>query len=220
MSKSKEVTLPATHAALIDDEFKSVKDMAYNQAKTGESLKKQAQYAINKIAGFPAECPDESRTELNAGYILRYLDNHPEVTYAKIDGNYVLITAENAEQFKGKEKVNMSANIAMAYSTHAFGRLNETHDPQFKAIVKQVRDDVSDYCSTCFKALKQAALKIVNAGKTRQRGATKNFDVKVKDTLEELSTNVRNAAKRGDPSADEKLFSKAKVAFFAVWNHQ
>lgn len=214
MSKAK-VVLPETHG-----DYSSLKDMAYNQAKTGDTLKDQAQYALNKIVGFPNECPDESRTELNAGYILRYLDNHPEVTYAKIDGNYVLITPENAEQFKGKEKVNMSANIAMAFSTHAFGRLNETHDPQFKGIVKQVRDDVSDYCSTCFKALKQAALKIVNKGKTRERGATKNFDVKVKDTFEQLSTNVLNANKRGDPSADKKRFSEAKVAFFAVWNHQ
>ena len=218
MSKSK-VTLPATHAAQFGD-YKSLRDMAYNQAKTGDTLKQQAQYAIKSIAGFPTECSDESRAELNSGYLLRYLENHPEVTYARVDGNYILIDESNAEKLKDKEKVNMSATIAMSFSTHAFGRLNETHDPQFKAIVKQIRDDVSDYYSTCFKALKQAALKIINKGKTRERGATKNFDVKVKDTLEELSTNVRNAAKRGDPSADEKLFAKAKVAFFAVWNHQ
>ena len=218
MSKSK-VTLPATHTAQFGD-YKSLRDMAYNQAKTGDTLKQQAQYAIKSIAGFPTECSDESRAELNSGYLLRYLENHPEVTYARVDGNYILIDESNAEKLKDKEKVNMSATIAMSFSTHAFGRLNETHDPQFKAIVKDLRDNVSDYYSTCFKALKTAALKIVNAGKTRQRGATKNFDVKVKDTLEELSTNVRNAAKRGDPSADEKLFAKAKVAFFAVWNHQ
>lgn len=223
MSKSKAVpevpALPATHAAQIT-EFKSVKDMAYNQAKTGDTLKIQAQYAIDKIAGFPAECPDESRAELNSGYLLRYMDNHPEVTYARIDGNYIKVDESNAEKFKDREKVTVSAIIAMGFSTHAFGRLNETHDPQYKAIIKQVRDDVSDYYSTCFKALRGAALKIVNKGKSRVRGATKNFDTKIKDTLEELSTNVRNAAKRGDPSADEKLFAKAKIAFFAVWNHQ
>ena len=219
MSKSKALELPATHAAQIT-EYKSLKDLGYNQAKTDDALKGQAQYALSKIAGFPNECPDESRAELNSGYILRYMDNHPEVTYAKIDGNYVLINQSNAEQFKDKEKVNMSANIAMAFSTHAFGRLNETHDPQFKGIVKEVRDSVSDYCSTCFKALRTAALRIVNKGKTRSRSATKNFDVKVKETLDELSTNVLNAHKRGDPSADKKRFSDAKVAFFAVWNHQ
>ena len=218
MSKTK-IVLPETHAAQISD-YKSLKDLGYNQAKTGDTLKTQAQYAIDKIAGFPAECSDESRAELNSGYILRYMDNHPEVTYAKIDGNYILIDAANADQFKDREKVNMSANIAMAYSTHAFGRLNETHDPQFKAIVKDLRDDVSDYCSTCFKALKMAALKIINKGKTRSRSATKNFDVKVKDTFEALSVNVMNANKRGDPSADKKRFTDAKIAFFAVWNHQ
>lgn len=213
MSKAKQT--PA-----IPQTFSSIKDMAYQQAQTGDKLRDQAAYAMESIAGFPTECSDEARAELNAGYILRYLDNHPEVTYAKIDGNYVKIDASNAEQLKDKEKVKVSATIAMSYSTHAFGRLNETHDPQYKAIIKQVRDDVSDYCSTCFKALKTAALKILNKGKTRERGATLNFDDKIKKVFEDLGTNVRNANKRGDPSADEKLFSKAKVAFFAVWNHQ
>ena len=213
MSKAKQT--PA-----VPQTFSSIKDMAYQQAQTGDKLRDQAAYAMESIAGFPTECSDEARAELNAGYILRYLDNHPEVIYAKIDGNYVKIDASNAEQLKDKEKVKVSATIAMSYSTHAFGRLNETHDPQYKAIIKQVRDDVSDYCSTCFKALKTTALKILNKGKTRERGATLNFDDKIKKVFEDLGTNVRNANKRGDPSADEKLFSKAKVAFFAVWNHQ
>ena len=221
MGKAKSVVLPATHAATIAD-YKSIKDMAYSQAKTGDTLKGQAQWAIEHIAGFPAECPDESRAELNSGYLLRYMDNHPEVTYARIDGNYIKVTESNAEQLKDKEKVNVSAAIAMSFSTHAFGRLNETHDAQFKAIIKEVRDDVSDYCSTCFKALKLAATKIINKGKTRQRGATKNFNDKLKEVFDGdhgLGVNVRNANKRGDPTADIKRFTDAKIAFFAVWNH-
>lgn len=211
MSKAKQAT-PVT--------FKSIKDMAYQQAQTGDKLKDQAQYAIDSIPGFPVECPDEARAELNAGYILRYMDNHPEETYAKIDGNYIKIDASNSAQFKDAEKVKVSATLAMSYSTHAFGRLNETHDPQYKGIIKKIRDDVSDYSSTCFKALKTAALKIINKGKTRERGATLNFDDKIKKTFEDLAVNVRNANKRGDPSADEKLFSQAKIAFMTVWNHQ
>lgn len=199
--------------------FSSLKDMAYKQAQTGDRLRNQAQYALERIAGFPESCPDEARAELNSGYVLRFADNHPEVSYAKIDGNYILVTDENAMQFAGKETVRMNASIAMGYTTHAFGKLSETHDPQYKAIVKQWRDDVSDYCSGCFKALKTAALKIVNAGKTRNRGATLNFDVKVKKIFDDLAVNVRNASKRGDPSADEKRFAKAKIAFFTVWNH-
>lgn len=203
-------------------EFKSLRDMAYSQAKTGDTLKIQAQYAIDNIAGFPAECSDETRAELNSGYLLRYMDNHPEVTYARVDGNYIKVDATNADKLKDREKITMSASIAMSFSTHAFGRLNETHDPQFKAIVKAWRDDISDYYSTCFKALKSAASKIINNGKTRNRGATKNFNDKLKEVFEGdhgLSVNVRNANKRGDPTADIKRFSEAKIAFFTVWNH-
>lgn len=218
MGKSKAAV--AVQEQFID--YKSVKDMAYNQAKTGDSLKNQAQYAMDHIAGFPTDCSDADRAELNSGYDLRFMDNNPEVQYAKIEGNYIKIDGMNAEQFKDKEKVAMNAMIAMSYTTHEFGRLNESHDPQYKAIVKEMRDRVSDYRATCFKALKTAALKILNAGKTRERGKTKTFSERVEDIFNGqtgLSTNVRNAAKRGDPTANEELFRKAKVAFFAVWNH-
>lgn len=218
MGKAKQEVKLETHTA-----YKSIRDMAYNQAKTNDSLSDQAQFAIDRIAGFPEECPDEARSELNSGYLLRYMDNHPEVTYAKIDGNYILITPENAESVKDKEKVNMSGNIAMSFNTYQFGKLAETHDATFKALVKKERDAVSDYCSTCFNALKRAAQKIINKGKTRERGATKNFSERLDHIFNGdtgLSVNVRNAAKRGDPTANEELFKKAKIAFFAVWNHQ
>ena len=57
--------------------FASLKDMGYQQAKTGDNLTSQAQYAIESITGFPADIPAESRAELYSGYQLRYNDNQP-----------------------------------------------------------------------------------------------------------------------------------------------
>ncbi len=52
--------------------FSSLKDLGYQQAKTGDSLSEQAAYAISKIVGFPTDISPEARAELCAGYQMRY----------------------------------------------------------------------------------------------------------------------------------------------------
>jgi hypothetical protein len=46
--------------------FTSLKDMGYQQAKTGDSLTEQAKFAIASIVGFPADVPALARAELSA----------------------------------------------------------------------------------------------------------------------------------------------------------
>lgn len=228
MGKAKTHTSPEVMQYALD--FKSLRDMAYQQAQAGDALEDQARYALANIVGFPEECPEQSRTELDSGYTLRFAENlkrknmgNAYRTYAVIDGNYILVDDLNKGQFEGKEKLEITPDLAVGYSTHEFGRLHESRDPQYKAIIKKMRDDVSDYCSGRFKALTRAAKEILSAGKKRSRGATKTFDERLKEIFEGangLSKGVLNASKRGDPTADAKRFSEAKVAFFAVWNHQ
>ena len=196
--------------------FKSLSDVAYQQAKTGEAFESQAQYAMDKIPGFPEECPDEARAELNAGYRQRKAELMGTTVYAVIDGNYVL--ASEVPDHKG-EKIEVSVDTAMRYSTYEFGKLAETISPQYKGIISKVRDDVSTYCSNKYKELVRQATSIKNKGKSRTRGATKTFDDAIKAVFDDYGKRVRNASKRGDPTASEKRFSEAKVAFFAVWNH-
>lgn len=221
-------TLPENKVDTLPD-FKSLKDMAYAQAKAGDDLEAQAKYALAKIVGFPEECSEASRAELDAGYLVRFTENlkknhgNPFRAYAVIDNNYILITPENAEQFKGKETLEISPSVAMHYSRHEFGRLHETRDPQYKTIIKLMRDDISDYCSGRYKALVVAARKIVNKGKTATRAPNKSFGDRVKLMFDDPKTGLDKAVlvavKNGDPTADAKRFSEAKVAFFAVWNH-
>ena len=120
--------------------FASLKDMGYQQAKTGDNLTVQAQFAIDNIVGFPTDIPAESRAELYAGYQLRYNDNNPVKTYAVINGHYTLATEEQIKN-KKVEKVEIGVAYAFSYSSQEFGKLANTN-PALHAIVKQWRSDV------------------------------------------------------------------------------
>ena len=212
-------------------DFKSLKDLGYNQAITQDATENQARYALDHIVGFPDECPDTARAELDSGYLLRYIENMKRrnngsdcVSYAVVDGNYIKVTALNADQFEGKERLEITPAIAINYTTHEFGRLHETRDPQYKLIIKEMRDSVSDYCSGRYKALVRSAKALLNKGTKRSRSTTKTFADRVIAAFDDPKTGLDKAVlvavKRGDPTADSKKFAEAKVAFLAVWNHQ
>ena len=102
------------------------------------------------------------------------------------DGKFYL----NGQRIYTRDDTNKIASNAKNEAMNSFLRELEVDSlDNVKDVIKTLKtapltEDGSHTLDV--KALKQAALKIVNAGKTRQRGATKNFDVKVKDTLEEL----------------------------------
>lgn len=199
--------------------IKSVKQCGYESARNLDSAEKQAQFAIDNIAGFPNECPEESRAELNSGFLLRFTENNPAVTYGVVDGNYVPV--DQLKDYSG-EKIEIGIDYAMSFSTHAFGRMNETHSPQLKAIVKDWRDRGSDYCSTCYKGLVNTAKRLLNKGKTRERSHNADFNDWVMDKdkgwLVNAETRCRNGAKRGDTTADLVKFRLARDAFLKVWS--
>ena len=191
--------------------FLSLKDMGYQQAKTGDSLSTQAQYALDKIVGFPADIPAESRAELYAGYQMRFGENRPNKTYAVINGHYTVATEEQIAN-KKVEKVEIGVAYAFSYSSQEFGKLANTN-PALHGIVKQWRSDVSDYCSNRLGDLKRAATKLLNKDRETQR-QTLDFAESVKKALDQLSKSVKVKAGRGDMTADAVKF---KVAVDAFW---
>lgn len=203
--------------------YTSLSEMSYDQALSIERGKEQAKYALDHIVGFPEECSDMARDELNDGWVRRWKVNNPEVTYAKIDGNYILVTEADADRFANVEKCLMSADIALSFTTHEFGRLNETHDPTFKSLVARVRKQVGDYCSGNYTRLVKTAREVLkerNGEAARTRSATKTIDERIVEWFAATEKSVGVAVKRGDPTANADRFSKAKIQFFAVWNHQ
>ena len=195
--------------------FASLRDMGYQQAKTGDNLTTQAQFAIDSIMGFPADIPAEAKSELYAGYQLRYNENHPAETYAVINGHYVKATDEQVKN-KKVEKVEIGVAYAFSYSSQEFGKLANTN-PALHAIVKKWRSDVSDYCSNRLGDLKRAATKLLNKGKTTQR-QTLDFAESAKKVFDQLGNSVKVKAGRGDTTADPVKFKQAVDAFWKAYS--
>jgi hypothetical protein len=194
--------------------FTSLKDLGYQQAKTGDTLEAQAKYAIEKIAGFPAEIPAEARAELYEGYRMRCNDNKPPVTYAVIDRNYVVATDEHIKN-KKIEKIEIGVAYAFSYTSQEFGKLKGTNEA-LHGLVKKWRDDVTDYCSNRLGDLKAKANKILNKGQTSTR-TTLDFAQSMANafTAQEKSVKVKHA--KGDTTADPAKFKLAVSAFWKTY---
>ena len=194
--------------------YSSLKDLGYQQAKTGDTLEGQARYAIESINGFPADVPAEARAELYEGYRLRYNENHQPVVYAVIDSNYVLATDEHIKS-KKVEKIEIGVSYAFSYSSQEFGKLANTN-PALHGIVKVWRSDVADYCSNRLADLKSKATKLLNKGKTSTR-TTLDFVQSVTKTFEQLDSSAKVKQSRGDTTADPVKFKTAVTAFWKAY---
>ena len=194
--------------------FTSLKDLGYQQAKAGDAIDSQAQYALDNIAGFPNEVSPEARAELYEGYRMRCNDNKPPVTYAVIDGNYVIATDEQVKN-KKVEKIEIGVAYAFSYSSQEFGKLANTN-PALHGLVKKWRSDVSDYCSNRLGDLKIKARKILNKGKTSTR-TTLDFVQSVTKTFDALESSAKVKQSRGDSTADPAKFKTAVTAFWKAY---
>jgi hypothetical protein len=204
-------------AASTRNTFTSLKDSAFQQAGAAQTLESVARYAIEHIADFPKELSSEAKDELYEGYRMKFDALNPKKTFAVINDHYVLATQEHIDA-KNVEKIEVGVAYAFSYSSQEFGKLANTR-PALHALIKDVREKCSTYCSNRLGDLKRAANKLLNEGKERQRGANKDFSEFVDAWMKEAApTRLKSAKARGDASADEKRFNEAKVAFMVKWN--
>ena len=198
--------------------FTSLKDSAFQQAGAYQTLESVARYALAQIKDFPKEVPTEAKDALYEGYRMKFEALKPATMYAVINGHYVLASQEHIKA-DNVEKVNIGVSYAYSYSAQEFGKLANTN-PALHALVKEIREKASTYCSNRLGDLKRAATKILNEGKERQRGVNKDFSEFVeawfKDTAPDRLVSAKN---RGDNTADSKRFNEAKVAFMVKWKH-
>jgi hypothetical protein len=198
--------------------FTSLKDSAFQQAGAHQTLESVARYALTQIKDFPKEVPTEAKDSLYEGYRMKFDALQPAVMYAVINGHYVRATQEHVVA-DNVEKVNIGVPYAYSYSAQEFGKLANTN-PALHALIKEIREKCSTYCSNRLGDLKRAATRILNEGKERQRGVNKDFSEFVeawfKDTAPDRLVSAKN---RGDNTADAKRFNEAKVAFMVKWKH-
>lgn len=187
---------------------RSLKDAGYQIARVNDSTKLIAQFVVEQCPGFLSEVPAETKSELYAGFQLRYAELHPTETYRVGDtGALIADPAGN---------INVDVNVAMAYSGQAFGKMRE-ENPALHGILKGWREDFQKYASNRLADLKRA-VKDLQAPGARQRAANKDFADAVKDAFESLDKRVKTAQSRSDTTADPVKFRMARDAFWKAYN--
>jgi hypothetical protein len=193
----------------------SLKDLGYQQAKTGDSLETQAQFALENITGFPEDVPSEARESLYEGYRMRYSERKPAVMYAVINDHYVVATPEQVEN-KKIEKIEIGVAYAFAYSSQEFGKLKNTN-PALHGIIKLVRDDVADYSSNRLGDLRRAAKRLI-AKKDGASRTTLDFAQSMLKAFEAQEKSVKVKQAKGDTTANSAKFALAVKSFWTTYN--
>jgi hypothetical protein len=191
-------------------QFTSLTDMANQYAisddKASIFARHAAQYAVDNGVSSD-KLSDEHKAALSDGFRLRFNSNNPAKAYSK-EGEDVYVPME-----KGTTVIGI--DVAMSYTTHAFGQLKGTR-PNFHGIIKDWRDRFSTYASQKLGRL-IAAIKAIeneNAGITKTRNANKEFMVWANETLDCIKTRNKNARAKGDTTAlSDAQISKAVDAF-------
>ena len=207
--------------AAVNDELNSFEDIGYSQAGAHETLEQRARDALRLDAAFHETVSDEVRAKLYAGYQRRYkeLPKGSEQTYLVIGGNYVRVqpTDEAYASTKG-ERIALTVDLVMAYSTYEIGQLAKARGDSYKAIVVKMRDEVGTYCSNRLRDLQRKAKAIVIGDS--KRGTRSNHSMvetmKLGFAVWEKSVKVRAA--RGDDTALPNRFSLAVAAFWDMYN--
>ena len=193
----------------------SLKDLGYQQAKTGDSLETQAQFALDNITGFPEDVPSEAKDALYDGYRMRYSERNPATMYAVVIDHYVLATPEQVQN-KKVEKVEMGVAYAFSYSSQEFGKLKNTN-PALHGIIKTIRDDVADYCSNRLGDLKRASKKLI-AKKDGTSRITLDFAQSMFKAFEAQEKSVKVKQAKGDTTANSAKFALAVKSFWMTYN--
>jgi hypothetical protein len=193
----------------------SLKDLGYQQAKTGDTLETQAQFALDNIAGFPEDVPSEAKDALYDGYRMRYSERKPATMYAVINDHYVLATPEQVQN-KKIEKIDIGVAYAFAYSSQEFGKMKNTN-PALHSIIKVIRDDVADYCSNRLGDLKRSAKRLINKSDGSSR-TTLDFAQSMLKAFEAQEKSVKVKQAKGDTTANSAKFTLAVKSFWMTYN--
>jgi hypothetical protein len=194
----------------------SIKDAAYKFARAGETSASIARYIVDNDPSFPDEVSKELKADLNAGFMLRATELWGDEFYKLGDGG-TYIPMGNSIVLKNvapEKSIRIGLSYCFAMSQQEFGQL-KNKDPQLHGIVKPMRDKFSKYSHNNIAALKLAARALLNDGKSRERGATKNFTEALTDMFESFDKRVKNAEARNDETASPVQFRVARDAF---WN--
>ncbi len=148
MSKAKNQAAPSLGSVTVT----SMKDAGYQSAISDERKDSVARYVYSQCPNFTNEVSDEVKTQLRAGWALRWQELNPAVSY-----NDSWVPVENGSYV-------MTVDVCFSYSQQAFGQLKEA-DPVKHGVIKGIRDAFNKYASNRMADLKTAVRKVENEGK-------------------------------------------------------
>jgi len=208
-------------------EFQSYDDAGYQQALNDDKSASLARAIMERNPGFPDESlPDSVVDGLKTGYARRFHESHKTLAgvtkYSVVNGQYIR-TDQLAKDAKPLETIEVSLHVALAYTTHDYGRLHETRSPDYKKIIGEYREKFSTYASTKLTRLAGEAkrIKAEDSGVKRERAPNLAFSDWWTKQWDGAEKRLGNAIKTGAAqTADKKRFADAKAAFLKVWNAQ
>ena len=198
MSKAKQVA-PSLGSVTVT----SMKEAGYQSAISDERKDSVARYVYAQCPNFTDEVSDEVKTQLRAGWALRWQELNPAVSY-----NESWVPVENGAHV-------MSVDVCFSYSQQAFGQLKEA-DPIKHGIIKGVRDTFNKYASNRMADLKTAVRKVENEGKPKVKAPTKSFTKYVEETFKAMKARAKTAKARGDDTCPDEV--KIRMAIDAFNN--
>lgn len=186
----------------------SLKDLGYKSAQQRDGFGSLKAWAKAHVKGFPSDISKDDELEIKSGMQQRYAEIKGITEYGVVEGKYLPLASLAS---KPKEVVKIGVEYAYHYTQQQFGKL-KGENPSLHAVVAEVRKATSTYVSNTYKDLTKPE------GVKRERGASKDFDEFITAMFDTAKTRLTSAKARGDLTADDKRFSKAKVAFMTIWN--
>jgi hypothetical protein len=199
MSKAKQ-SAPSMGSVTVT----SMKDAGYQSAISSERIASVARYVYGQCPNFTNEVSDEIKTQLRAGWALRWQELNPAVAYNE---NWIPVESGGSHV--------MSVDVCFSYSQQAFGQLKDA-DPVKHGIIKGVRDAFNKYASNRMADLKTAVRKVENEGKPKIKAPTKGFTQYLDDTFKAVKARAKTAKARGDDACPDEV--KLRMAIDAFYN--
>lgn len=213
----------------------NLKDAGYRIAKHGEGSKAIAQWVMDKHPEFPAKVEDTVKTALYEGFAQRSTELLGDTYFYMGDtglyieiGNSVdspeKITPEIlATKYKGKDIIKMNPTIAWSYTGTEFGLLNNTKSDKYNkplhSVVSVSREKFRKYAYNAMKDLVDAAKRILNKDKPRERNGNDSFAMAVEKVFATLEKRALTAEKRqSDSTANSAKHRLAVKAYWSTYN--
>ena len=206
----------------------SMKDVGYQQARIGNTLRHVALAALEREPALPDTFSEQGKAEFLSGVDLCYNDIHPVITYFKLDGNW--LPAESFEVGADVSKLQtmqIGTAYCMALSGQEYGALNNpksaTYDAGLYSVVKLWRTRIKKYRDNKVTDLLSQVRKVI-----KERDGTQQTRAARDDFAEWRNSWFDTGEKRcktsialySDTTADLERFKRAKAAFIREYDKE